>query len=100
MASFATLNVTVTTAGTRVQASSTELWVKKAIIRSDAGNTGNLFIGTVTVSSTVGLHMEPADPPIVLGDLEIGGKDDFFNLEDLYVDASANAQKLTILYFT
>jgi uncharacterized protein with beta-barrel porin domain len=100
MAQFATLNVTVTTAGTRVQVSTTDLWVKKIVVRGHAANTGHIYLGTSTVSSTVGLHLKVGDPPLVIGDLESrGGIDDVFNLKNMYIDSSVNGEKLSILYF-
>ena len=102
MAEFKSLVVTVTTAGTEVRVSSTDLFVKKLIVRSAAANTGNMFIGNDgagAVAITSGLALEPADPPLVIGDLEIGGKDDYINLKDMWVDSSVNGEKLTILYF-
>ena len=102
MAQFKSLVVTVTTAGTEVQVSTTDLFVKKLIVRPAAANTGNIFLGNDgagAVGLASGLAMEPADPPLVIGDLEIGGKDDYINLKDLWVDSSVNGEKLTILYF-
>jgi len=100
MAAFHTLNVTVTTAGTRVQVSTTDLLVKKVIIAGHAANTGHIFLGTSNVSSTVGLQLKVGAPPLVLGDIEIGGRDDFFNLKDMWIDSSVNGEKLSILYFS
>lgn len=99
MATFATINKTVTTAGTRVQVSTTDLWVKKVVIAGHAANTGNIFIGDSTVSSTVGLQMKAGAAPVVLGDLEINGRDDFFNLKNMYVDVSVSGEKVSFLYF-
>jgi hypothetical protein len=99
MATFGTLNVTVTTAGTRVQVSSTDLFVKKIVVAGHAANTGHIYLGTVTVSSSVGLQLKLSAAPTVIGDMEIAGKDDSFNLKDMYVDSSVNGEKLSILYF-
>jgi hypothetical protein len=102
MAQIRSMVVNVATAGTAVRASATDLWVKKAIVRGAAANTGNIFLGNNgagDVEITNGLVLEPADPPVVLGDIEIGGKDDLINLKDLWVDSSVNNEKLTILYF-
>lgn len=102
MASFKSMVVTVTTAGTAVRMSSSELWVKKIIIRPAAANTGNIFVGNDgagDVAIGTGLELEPADPPVVIGDIELGGKDDYFNLKDMWVDSSVNGEKLSVLYF-
>lgn len=102
MAQFKSGVITVTTAGTEVRFSSTDLFVKKLIVRPAAANTGNIFLGNDgagAVAITSGLAMEPADPPLVIGDLEIGGRDDTFNLKDLWIDSSVNGEKLTYIYF-
>jgi hypothetical protein len=102
MAQFKSLVVTVTTAGTAVRMSSSDLRVKKLIVRPAAANTGNIFIGNDgagDVDVSTGLAMEPADPALVLGDVEIGGVEDSINLKDMWVDSSVNGEKLTVLYF-
>jgi hypothetical protein len=99
MATFGELNKTITTAGTRVQVSTTDLWVKKIIVAGHAANTGHIYLGTVAVSSSVGLQLKVGAPPIVIGDIEFSGKDDKFNLKNMYVDASVNGEKVSILYF-
>ncbi len=102
MAQFKSIVVTVTTAGTAVRVSSSDLHVKKIIVRPAAANTGNIFLGNDgagDVALGTGLEMEPADPALVIGDLEIAGKDDTINLKDLWVDSSVNGEKLSVLYF-
>lgn len=99
MATFGHLNKTVTTAGTRVQVSTTDLFVKKIVVAGHAANTGHIYLGDSTVASTAGLHLKVGAPPIVIEAGQIGGKDDLFNLKDMYVDASVNGEKVSILYF-
>jgi hypothetical protein len=102
MAQFKSGVVTVTTAGTAVRMSSTDLYVKKLIVRPAAANTGNIFLGNDgagDVAIGTGLEFEPADPAITLGDLEINGREDSFNLKDLFVDSSVNGEKLSYIYF-
>lgn len=99
MAIFAEINKTVTTAGTRVQVSTTDLYVSKIIVAGHAANTGHIYLGTVAVSSAVGLQLKVGAAPIAIGDIEIAGKDDMFNLKNMYVDASVSGEKVSILYF-
>lgn len=102
MAQFKSGVVTVTTAGTAVRMSSTDLHVKKLVVRPAAANTGNIFLGNDgagDVALGTGLEFEPADPALVIGDLEIGGKDDTFNLKDIWVDSSVSGEKLSYIYF-
>jgi len=93
--------VTVTTAGTAVRMSATDLFVKKLIVRPAAANTGNIYIGNNgagTVGISTGMHLEPADGPSVVGDVEIAGREDSINLKDVWVNSSVNGEQLTYLY--
>lgn len=102
MAQFRSGVITVTTAGSEVQMSTTDLFVKKLIVRPAAANTGNIFLGnngSGAVALGSGLELEPADPALVIGDLEISGKDDSINLKDMWVDSSVNGEKLSYIYF-
>lgn len=93
---------TVTTAGTEVRLSSVDLWVKQVIIRPLAANTGNIFIGndgSGVVGVGSGLPMEPADPPLVIGNVSLAkGGDDYINLKDIWVDSSVNGEGVGVLY--
>ena len=100
MAQFATANVTVTTAGTRVQVSTTDLFVKKVVLAGHAANTGHIYVGGSTVSATVGLHLKVGAPPLVLDAPLIDGRTDSINLKNMYVDASVNGEKVSLLYMT
>ena len=53
-------SATVTTAGTAVQLTSTDTPCKKIEIFAKADNTGNIFVGGTTVSSTSGAVLEQA----------------------------------------
>lgn len=96
---MATLNKTITTSGTRVQVSTTDLFVRKMIVAGHSANTGHIYLGDSGVSSTVGLHLKVGAPPTVIEAGQVGGRDDFFNLKDFWVDASVNGEKLSIMYF-
>lgn len=93
---------TVTTAGTEVQLSTTDLWVKQVIIRPLAANTGNVFIGNTgagVVGIANGLPMEPADNPLVIGNVTgANGGDDMINLKDIWLDTSVNNEGVGVLY--
>jgi len=68
----------VTTAGTRVQLSSTQE-CRFVNIFAKAGNTGNIFVGGATVSSSSGMVLEQARST------------DWFNIDDLskvYIDSA------------
>ena len=83
-------NKTVTTAGTRVQLSVASVPCKKLIIQSMSSNTGNTYVGDVTVSSTVGIIMYP------------GGASNFVltpsNLNLIYIDSAVNGEGVQYYY--
>src|SRR3990167_6880555 len=87
---------TVTTAGTRVQVSSTAEDVKWIQFKSRAANTGRIFVGLSDVSATVNgwelsipLAGRPNDPLV----LDFGKyKDGSVKLDLFYVDSSVNGE--------
>ena len=80
----------VTTAGSRVQLSVASVPCKKLIIQSTFANTGNTYVGDVTVSSTVGLVMYP------------GAATSFTltpnNLNLIYIDSAVSGEGVTYYY--
>ena len=85
--------ITVTTAGTRVQVSNTlddVLW-----IRFDPRNLNSaaIFIGTVTVSSTVGKKLLPTDDPYIIDFAALGGS---VKLDTFYVDSQTNGDQVDV----
>lgn len=78
---------TVTTAGTRVQLASNVLTVG-AILEAPSTNTGLIYVGGVTVSSTVfGAELQPGQSTSVAID----------NTSRIYIDSSVNGDKLSAL---
>lgn len=77
----------VTTAGTRVQLASNTL-TNGAILQAPSTNTGIIYIGTVTVSSTVyGAELQPGQATSFAGN----------NTNLIYIDSSANGDKCACL---
>lgn len=78
--------VTVTSAGTAVQASSTLTGVRRYFLKPDPGNTGNIYVGNndADVSATGGVILEKTHP----GFLWTG------NLTMLYVDSAEDGDIL------
>lgn len=79
--------VTVTTAGTRVQLSVSSVSIRSVCIKAMTANTGKMYIGDVTVSASNGYEM-PNDSSICM---EIN------NLNLIYVDSSVNGEKVSYL---
>lgn len=95
-----TLVVTVPTAGTAVQVSTTDLFVKRAVVVGAAQNTGHVYLGTQSGSLVgSGFHLKVGQNPLDLDDLQVAGKNDWINLKTLWVDVSVNGEKATFLYF-
>ena len=81
--------VTVTTAGTAVQAG-TDSALREYWIRARAANTGDIYIGnngSDSVAATTGLALSKTDAPILVR----------CKLSELWVDAASNGDKLTWL---
>ncbi len=76
--------VTVTTAGTRVQLSSSSIPVRSVCVKALTANTGNMLVGDSTVSVSNGYEL-PKDLSVCL---------DVNNLNLVYVDATVNGEKV------
>jgi len=99
MAEIGSGKTTVTTAGTRVPLSATSIFVKQVTIHASNGNTGNIFVGDVTVSSSNGFQLKgTTDQSLVLGNSELHGTDDAFDLNKIYIDSAANNESVTYIY--
>jgi len=80
--------VTVATAGTRVQVNSgTSLLCFSALITADDNNTGNMFVGDINVSSTRFAKRLAAGESVVVG---IWSPVPQFELSSVWLDAATN----------
>ena len=91
-----TLNKTVTTAGTRLQVSTTQQYARFLCIQANTGNGGNIFLGDSTVSSTVFGVKLIAGATFVIGN---DGYDAKIDLAQLYCDTSNSGDGYSVLYF-
>jgi hypothetical protein len=90
------INGTVATAGTRVKLSSASAPFRLAIITALAGNTGVLYIGGETVSSSVyGIALTKGTSISITS----SGNDPTFDLSNFYADVGTNSDGFSILYF-
>lgn len=94
---------TVTTAGTRVPlvaAASSATPFSSLIIQAKHGNTGYIYVGDSTVSSTLGIEIgipvASSTPP----SLEISSGDELniSDLSEVYIDSSINGEGVNYLY--
>jgi hypothetical protein len=93
---------TVTTAGTRVQVSTSTVYVSSIFCETPRGNTGYIYIGGSAVSSTVFFHefaigkdtWSMTSPLAGDGRVPVNA----INLSDLWIDSSVNGEKVKITY--
>jgi hypothetical protein len=90
--------VTVTSAGTRVQLTASDIAAYAVLIQANPANTGNIFVGDSTVSSSNGAILEPGDFFVVEPD--ISEEMDEVNLSDIYIDAATNNDSVRVQYMT
>jgi len=96
----ATFSVTVSTAGTRVPLSATNLLTHDFVIQAAEGNTGTIYLGGSNVSSSqYGVFLKAGAVTAVGGYLPGARGQVEFNLADWFVDASASGQAVTVLYY-
>lgn len=86
---------TVTTAGTRVQVSTTPLWAKGSLkVKAPAANAGVVYLGGSGVTAALSFQLAAGDVHELIGaDAEI-----IYNLKDFWVDAATNGDKLSFFY--
>lgn len=91
---------TVTTAGTRVQLSTTALNVIAATIQAKVANTGNICLGGATVlcSTGQGVKLTPGASYVLLVRGELKAVNNW-NLANIYLDSTVNGEGVDVTYF-
>lgn len=89
--------VTVTTAGTRVQVTSSTIMVESVTIQGHETNTGYIYIGASDVASTKGLVVSAKESVTITGE-QIRGTTETFDLSDVWIDSSVNGEKARVIY--
>lgn len=90
--------VTVSSAGNAVQLSSSSIFTSSATIQADVDNSGNIYIGDSSVTSSNGIELKPGDVYEFSGD-DIRGIGEQIDLSDLYVDAATSNDSVRVTYF-
>jgi len=91
-------DVTVTTAGTRVQVTSSFIQATTVVIQAKRANTGKIYVGDSSVSSTRGLQLEPGESvSISIDPSGIRGPDELI-MSDLYLDSSVSGEGAKVSY--
>lgn len=94
---FTTITKTVTTAGTRVQLSSTALLVRSFTVCAKTANTGHIYYGGATVDSTNGVDLSAGDCTGWAPVAATGGST-AYDLSSAYIDASVNGEGVNVTY--
>jgi hypothetical protein len=87
---------TVTTAGTRVPLSTTAIYTTAFMIRANANNTGNIYVGDSTVSASNAPPLYADETNEKEGQTVSRGKIQTFNLAKIYIDASVNGEGVRV----
>jgi hypothetical protein len=91
--------VTVTTAGTPAQVSAQHIVTPGCLIEAAPTNSGNIYVGDSTLDATHrGCELTPGSSIEIVGP-NIGGSEEEIDLFDLWVDSSANGDKVIVSYF-
>lgn len=87
--------VVVAVAGTPVQLSATELWVKSLIIQASPSNTDFIYIGDSIAQLQA---LEPRRSLKIWGDEMDNGGTALLNLAEVYIDSLVSGESVTFLY--
>lgn len=90
--------VTVTTAGTRVRITASDIPVASVYIEALDGNSGKMYVGDLTVSSTKYTSSLTAGNGVTVQGPNVRGIEEEFYLSDFYIDASVNGEKVLVSY--
>lgn len=89
---------TVTTAGTRVQLSTTAPPTPSLFIQANKTNTGRIYVGLSTVASTDCIcSLEPGDSITIEGE-ETRNTQEYVFVTDYWIDSSVSGEKAFFSY--
>lgn len=96
---FTLAQVTVTTTGTRVQVSTSDLAVTSVVIQAAPANTGNIYVGDDAVTSTRNsATLEPSRAWSISADGSGRAGQEEFVLSDFWVDSATSGDKVNVSY--
>lgn len=90
-------DVTVTTAGTRVQVTATSTLCESILFQGHPSNTGKVYVGDSNVSATRGTSLDAKIGYTVASNPK-GDGSHLFDLSDYWVDAQTNGEKVKVSY--
>jgi hypothetical protein len=99
MAIYKSKAVAVTVGTTRVQLQASEVGAIKfgVMIQADKANSGNVFIGDDTVTTSIGIELD-AGESISLADIGVAKGIHEWDLTKIYAIADGAAQKIRVIY--
>lgn len=92
--------VTVATAGTQVQVSTSNLPITTIVISAPAANTGVIYVGNSDVSATTGIEVAKGTSVSITADMSGRAGGEEFILSDFWIDAATDGDKANVLYIT
>lgn len=93
-------NVSVTTAGSRVQLSATSIITPGIVIKARTTNTGAVYVGHSNVAATTAAFiMAPGDAVEIVGPM-VRGIEEEFDISDIYLDSAVNGEGVTVGYLS
>jgi hypothetical protein len=96
-AQLKTFEKLVSVAGTAVQLSTVDNFVREVVVQALA-NTDNIFIGGSDVDSTNGLILTPLKSFTVSDMLTGRGEEEYINLKDIWIDAVVGGEGVRVMY--
>lgn len=93
-------DVTVATAGSRQQVTSTSTPCESIIFQGFPTNTGYIYVGDSVVASGRGIALEAKQTFTAAPEKLDDGGSNLLDLSDFYVDSSVNGEKVKICYVT
>ena len=96
---FTLAEITVATAGTEQQVSTSEIPITTIVFTADPTNTGYIYVGDSSVSSTrAAMVLAAGQAGSMSQDMGgLAGGDEYY-LSDLWVDTSVNGNKVYVSY--
>ena len=87
---------TVTDAGTREQLTSLEKMVPALTITAERTNTGYVYVGDKTVSSTQYMVELDAEDSVTISAAELGWPRGMLSIKDIYLDVSVSTDGVAV----
>ncbi len=91
--------VAATATPERLVAAATATKARSVIIQAERSNTGNVYVGdsNVDAGSDYGVDLGAADS-VTLSAADVGGKEGYISLRDIWLDVSIAGDGVSVLY--